>query len=415
MAAIPPVTLEMALSAAITAIGATVADWTTVFQQSVGGMVVGTLAAIAVAIIIKATAPLVTSVDGVKQEIAGQTAAVDQQTTELGKRADDLIKLQQEKSRLPRIKPMAPETFDGKAENVRNFLTALSMYFIAMDETDSGRQILFALSLMKGGKNNCASNWADAMRTQIADYNKITRIGALPTATAAEIAAMNTATIPFGTWDAFETALQSHFMLHTLQEAAQRKLGKLVMNSKTCEEYTTEFNGYALSAGFNETYLTVKYVEGLHPILRGKCIMATPVPKTLDAWKERALELDKAYRQMADKPESRKWEAKTQPTQVKDENAMDIDAIRTETKKKCTYCTKPGHTIDECRKKNGTCFKCGLKGHLADKCSGSATRTIRSTETSGGGASGIESIWEQIKNWTPDQQEQLVQKVGQGF
>ena len=67
------------------------------------------------------------------------------------------------------------------------------------------------------------------------------------------------------------------------------------MGNKSCEEYTTMFNRYALLAGYNSEFLIRKYMAGLNKALQQKVIGTYPFLVGLGQWKERGLELDKEF------------------------------------------------------------------------------------------------------------------------
>ena len=65
---------------------------------------------------------------------------------------------------------------------------------------------------------------------------------------------------PFTSFNGFVAALKKHFLLHESDKMAQDALDKLVQGSKSCEEYTTIFIGYAEAAKYrDEEYLLRKY------------------------------------------------------------------------------------------------------------------------------------------------------------
>jgi hypothetical protein len=86
--------------------------------------------------------PVRTSLNSIGTEIQGQTTVINT-------KADELLA---HKSKIPKIKPDAPEAFDGKPEHVMSFLAALTVYYSALREENNKNMILFALSRIKGGK-----------------------------------------------------------------------------------------------------------------------------------------------------------------------------------------------------------------------------------------------------------------------
>jgi hypothetical protein len=130
-------------------------------------------------------------------------------------------------------------------------------------------------------------------------------------------------------------------MLTREDDAARDALEVLEMGNKSCEEYTTMFNGYTLLAGYNDEYLIRKYKLGLNKALRQKVIGTYPAPVGLPQWKERALALDKEFRRENHKnikeKETFQYSA-PKPKPQKDENAMEIDAISTSPQTRCSHC-----------------------------------------------------------------------------
>jgi hypothetical protein len=252
-----------------------------------------------------------------------------------------------------KVKAEAPDYYDGSSDRAQAFLTELHMYYIVTGENDAGRQVLFGLSRIKGGKDNSATKWADAKRQLLRNYYE-----KVDGKTAAEIQqlAIEGTIHPMNGWDEFKTQFEEHFMLHNEHEMARDSLDILNMDKKTCEEYTTMFNGYAEMAEYDSTYLLRKYREGLSKPLHDKVISTYPAPETLKDWKERALNLDRVWRktQQKKKVEYKPFVPFKKPEPKRDPNAMDIDQMSLEQQQKLM--------------KEGACFLCHEKGHRARDC-----------------------------------------------
>jgi len=107
-------------------------------MKTIWGMAMGTLMTLAIIVIVKGMAPIVTSIGMFKDMVETK--------------ADEMIGLQKNKNGQTKIKPKEPEMFDGSPEKVMGFLTSLMLYFMVIGEEDETRRILYGLSLVRGGK-----------------------------------------------------------------------------------------------------------------------------------------------------------------------------------------------------------------------------------------------------------------------
>ena len=145
------------------------------------------------------------------------------------------------------------------------------------------------------------------------------------------------------------------------------------MGNRTCNEYTTLFEGYAERSGYNEIALIEEYKWGLTRALREKVYTNDPFLTTLKEWKDKACRLDRLYRILRTggertlprinnsssprrtfQPNTGLGQWRSQQPRVRDPNAMDVDAMRA--KGACFGCGKRGHIQRECpkRKEYGT-------------------------------------------------------------
>jgi hypothetical protein len=255
-----------------------------------------------------------------------------------------------------------------------SFLAALTVYYSALGEENNKNMILFALSRIKGGKENIASQWADAKRIEIVNYDSTVAKGKMANASTIDKSNALAAINPISDWETFTEQFRAHFMLTREDDAARDALEVLDMGNKSCKEYTTIFNGYTLLAGYNDEYLIRKYKAGLNKALRQKVIGTYPAPVGLPQWKERALALDKEFHRENSKTIREKetsWYSAPKPKPQKDENAMEIDAISTTPQTRCSHCTNLGknnnHPLASCRRKLGQCLICGGK-HPISEC-----------------------------------------------
>jgi hypothetical protein len=151
------------------------------------------------------------------------------------------------------IKAEPPAYSDGDPDKVQAFLREMHMYYSLVRESNPGRTVVFALSRIKGGKENSATKWADAKRQSICQYEE-----SIQGKTAIQIAEQNLIN-PMPRWVEFKKQFIQHFMLRNKNEMARDTLDNLNMKDKTCEEYTTIFNGYAEIAQYDNVFLLRNY------------------------------------------------------------------------------------------------------------------------------------------------------------
>ena len=72
-----------------------------------------------------------------------------------------------EKQPCTRLNIADPEIYEGDPKKLEPWITAMNMYFDFNGETDEQTRIIYALSKIKGGKGDIATNWADVLRKAI--------------------------------------------------------------------------------------------------------------------------------------------------------------------------------------------------------------------------------------------------------
>jgi len=245
----------------------------------------GVFLAGAVVVLTKVLAPVITGLREVKE-------SNEIHTQQVINKANKFLAPYKEKADLPKIKPDPPEIFDGKPSHVMPFLTTLHVYFDAIQEKNLHTKTIFALSRIKGGKDDIASNWAAAKRTELVAYSVLKeQAEEQPNNEELQEQFRNTPKV-FNNWKDFTDQFQAHFMLTNEGEMARDALDVLEMGNGSCKEYTTKFNGYAMLTGYDQIYLLRKYKEGLTKALRNKVIGTHPVPATLKDWKATTLTMD---------------------------------------------------------------------------------------------------------------------------
>jgi hypothetical protein len=249
-----------------------------------------------------------------------------------------------------KLKPEQPTAFDGNQQRVTAFLTELQFYFATIKQSEDESMIAYALSKIKGGKNDIATRWADQQRISILHGTK-----------------QNPVIKHFANYETFEQAVMDYFALRDTTGDAIEAITLLTQGDKNADEYLTMFKSYTDASGYNEPALLNEYKRGLNSGLRTKVMNTWPTPKSLEDWQTRSCEIDRSWR-IEQRNTSRKnpntnQRGSTQrftqandyrtPTSVKDPNAMDIDRNR-----------RSGFS----RNPNITCYHCQQKGHIANNC-----------------------------------------------
>lgn len=153
---------------------------------------------------------------------------------------------------------------------------------------------------------------------------------------------------------------------------AMNKLTNLKQGNRTAEELATDFRLLAGQAGLENTsssdniHLIGIFRNALRPQLARRILFGEDVPKTIDKWIEKAIQFDTNYRMammimgqtttkmVGNQNRNRAWIPRNERNEVKDPNAMDVDAM--------TY-EERGILM-----KKGACFNCKVVGHLSKDC-----------------------------------------------
>ena len=126
----------------------------------------------------------------------------------------------------PQAIPNTPKPYNGNLYCITGFLQELELYFILTKTTSIENQVIFALGLIHGGKENHATVWADAVRPRIIITRK-KEIEYAKNLAASATAANTTPTIPtelFLTWDAFCGEFKKQFKLFDTTEKAMQMM-----------------------------------------------------------------------------------------------------------------------------------------------------------------------------------------------
>lgn len=174
----------------------------------------------------------------------------------------------------------------------------------------------------------------------------------------------------FPTFNDFIGKLEEDFKAEEHDEEALDKLYLLKQGNRTAEELVTEFKFLAREAGLGfQTYsdhihMIRLFQEALNPWLVRRIFHSSSswgeIPKTIDEWFMRAIQLEKIQAIIGKGPrtqktntENRSWNC-SKPT-AKNANTMSQQE-RTDLMKKgaCFRCKKPGHRVRDCPPEENT-------------------------------------------------------------
>ncbi|KAF5341230.1 hypothetical protein D9611_006160 [Ephemerocybe angulata] len=355
------------------AVEVTTATMAIEFPKKIGDVAFGMVVVVIAAVLHKTFTPLLfplsrsadaqeeqnKKIDVTNQTIAYQTQQLETAMEAMRTQQKELVNAQNKANELqearPKIKHPEPECFDGNPAHVESFLADLELYFQVTREAGDATKVIFALGKIKGGKDDCATKWARSSRLDWQRAEKETREAGEDQAKKAAVKWV------FKNYDEFEKHFKENFTLFELKEDAQKKIMNIKMTG-TCEEYTRLFNIYARDSKFDEETLLYQYTEGLNGALRENIRKSYPRPKTLEEWKDRALDYDKEYRRSKERKKETQG-SNSRPnlpkpsSQRRDPDAMDIGALSAEERtkrfleRKCYNCNEVGHIARLCPKK----------------------------------------------------------------
>jgi hypothetical protein len=273
-----------------------------------------------------------------------------------------------------------PEPFDGDKNKMKQFLKNLDYYFLVNEITDDKKKVLVAISLVKGGKNDVATEWSNNAREYITKHCQ---------------------TKWKMTYEYFKTRLTDVFGSKADEEHFRMEIRKMKQDKLSAEEFNMNFNIIYDKCGYDTPEMvSLDYQQALKRPLLDK-ILQGGKPETIGEWQSRAVEEDNKWRyaqelgniyhgerQSSDKGKGKAqgqnqnnagqkktnfFVPRPQNTVINntpafpapDPNAMDVDRTR----------------IRNERKAQGACYKCGLKGHMIANCPQRQVRQVNTDET----------------------------------
>ena len=239
------------------------------------------------------------------------------------------------------IKVAKPEPFDGKSEKVEPFLAACDLVFKTQTKKFAGTKskVYYVLSYCNQG---AALLWKERV---LQDMRYISD----------DIAAVQVED-KCDAWPAFKTIFRKLWKGASARQEAQVELQNLRQGTDSVQEYITRFSLVAQETGFNEETKIVFFKRGLKEVIKQRIFDSGNIPTSFREWGHRALTIDTAWRvsqierRGMGKPN---WENKGRVRFTKPEGQQ-RERLPPE--------------IYQKRRKEGLCYVCGNKGHMAKDC-----------------------------------------------
>ena len=239
------------------------------------------------------------------------------------------------------IKVAKPEPFDGKPEKAEAFLAACDLVFKTQTKRFAGTKskVYYVLSYCNQGS---ALLWKENV---LQDMRFISD----------DIAAIQVKD-KCDAWPAFKTIFRTLWKGPSARQEAQVELQNIRQGTDSVQEYITRFSLTAKETGFNEETKIVFFKRGLKDVIKQRIFDSGNIPTSLREWGQRAQTIDTAWRvsQMERKGTGKpNWENKGRLRFTKPEGQQ-RERLPPEVYQK--------------RRKEGLCYICGNKGHLAKDC-----------------------------------------------
>ena len=244
------------------------------------------------------------------------------------------------------------QPFSGKPNTLERFLQDCQLYFYAKPDvfTTAERRVTFLLSHMTGD----AARWKEQYLVSRADISILDEAD-----TNAE---------------QFLAKLRASFAEPHRKENALRTLQHLRQGKESVDNHNVNFRLLVEKAGLNLTHnndiLINMYMNSLQPRIKERIITMDQVPTTIEEWYQRAAYFANAFDRLKEgnwfngnqgkKFQKRRPGYYQSSTQERDPNAMDVDAMTLEERKKrlrdgaCFICAEPGHFSNVCPKRKNS-------------------------------------------------------------
>ena len=257
-----------------------------------------------------------------------------------------------------KIKVAKPEPFDGKSENVDTFLGACNLVFqTSTEEFKSVRaRIYYVLSYCTKGS---ALIWKDQVMKELEQL-----LGMVATIVSEQ---------GCGTWKAFEIFFRRTWKGISTKIEAQAAIQTIRQGNDSVEEYMTRFRLLLIEADIGNEAAVMFFKRGLKEPIKRRIYDSGNVPKNLDEWTQRAIIIETAWKESELDRKGSGWRPQTGKVRFIEDKKNNNKRLSDEEYQK--------------RRKEGLCYKCGNKGHLAKDCFAKGRRiqeqepnTTKSTE-----------------------------------
>ena len=235
------------------------------------------------------------------------------------------------------IKLPPPEEYDRTPSKLRPFLTQCELVFQGKtDQYQSGKsRVLYAVSFFNKGE---ALAWKQMIVQTQDEFLKDL---------AKEAEANHT-----GLWESAKAVFERLFCPQSSKLEAQQKLLHIKQGTRTVEQYTTAFKLIGVDADLDKDMSLILWKQGLKPVIKQKIYELGDIPSKFNEWVERAKAIDLGWRE---------YQAERGNTFKEGRNRKTFEAKDN---------SRPRLSDEEYqkRRKEGLCYKCGNKEHLANKC-----------------------------------------------
>ena len=257
-------------------------------------------------------------------------------------------------------KAKEPDDFEGNPEDVSAWCRRMTMYFWSNGIRNEWERIEIALGKIRKGKDNRAQRWADTQIRKFLPFQEEWKNSNLDEGMELDAETMKNK-FPFNSWNEMTKEMGEFFISTETQTHAIERIHRLRQGSRMVEDYWSEFCTWKDLTGYNEVALVGIFKRGLHSGLARKLVELGQMKNSdsLNRWYESALDYERARREATtefggqgeknnrrDQAETAREEKGALVVPRRDPEAMDIDRM----------------------KRQGVCFSCGTKGHIAARC-----------------------------------------------
>jgi hypothetical protein len=267
---------------------------------------------------------------------------------------------------VPKAMGSPPEAYDGALNKAQAFWSALENYFYLNDAlfTDENRKIATALTFFKIGTS--AREWARDKQKK----------------------AMAATPISFGTWAAFKTAFEKHFIPAQSQLESTKLMYNLKMGTRDFNSWYQEWSTHAERADVDENTRMFTFRNCIPQSLHQKIIMNDPQPTTMTALVEKARTLDRAYQiwgpsNRGTGTQRRGWNARGTAIDESGETQINLYEVGDRRPQSSTRGKRLSREEKDRRFKANLCFFCGKPGHRVKDCD--VKKSMSQGRPSGGG------------------------------